>query len=1202
MGLPGAGQPPEGHVMAGGSFDAVPGWREEAELRGGGFGQWRQLREQAAALAPEVAELRKQVDEGTAILRAELEQERAARSLLERKLSSQDEVLSMLRQKMPEGGSSMPSGGLPSFLREVRESFGRELKDCTAAQRRLEQRYNDLHEVVNKPDGGLQMMVRTLHTELLQEVHARERHGEQVKEMFRRHAPEEAPEFAQACEDSLRTLEARLSEHVSLAREQQSTLQERIRHVERALSESADSHTRDLEAVHTRLQDKMNGRLWEFHGSLRDLYCELKDRVERMEEAGSRGGTAATAGGGAWEARDRDNKRLNELEAHLREARQAQERELAALVQERNEYHATVQERFQQLESLHGKAAGKHAQDLEATYSRLAEEAEVRDVTHMSLKTRLDSMEKSFKDLLREHASKGADELQTALGALRGEFQERLFRCQADHTQRLQEHARHLAESHGKASAALHAHLDDEREARETQEAWVKDNLTAEREVRTQHERAVGGHLGALEQRLGQDAARLRDELEALKRTWTEHCDSVAGQLLDVRGVCEAHERSVRCAAMEERKAREAHEAQLALLHDRLAQLARVLGEAPAGDAEPAGANVPQGHASLRDHLAGFERRLHELSERTDQHVEHLQATNRTATAGEQQARSALHQTLSERIDCLEKQQHDALRAHGSALETMLQRHVQSLADTHAGEVAAGLQSAKAELQGRLDREREAREKDHAAAMEEAAREHGVAAQRHSALSDRLSALERRHGEDVAALAEELRGTPQASFYDSVREHLACEKKARESHERLMQSQAAQERQARELHSTSVQEQLAQERQARERQHEQIQQLSHGMASREVSQKSIQELMTQERARIQALMGQVKSDLQEMLSEEKAEWTRHHSAVSARVDSLQRTLDIFDTIIRKEISERSEEGRRMRLAPDEMSRAPAPPPSGAAAGEDGDQRALLQHRPEPITGGTEQGAPAAHSLPSAPDRRVGAAFMTKPVCLGTATPPTGPSSQGGPRPLVPAGTGGSYCASPQRSMPGPLWQSAAAPPPQVVVATSGYTTCRAHGGAPASPTPAAGLAQSASASELRPHARGGQAAAGRAAGGGCLGTPPPKVSLRHSTSSGSLSVPPVAGMSTAQRPAGGSLGSTATGSWQPPPVRIAAPVHQRATVPLVPSSGRSMSHSPSARGRLTTVGSTVERAVLPTRELQHWVAPLAEPAEHDLPA
>lgn len=1262
--LPTGGQPPEGQASPGGQFDPFPGWKEEAELRAGGFGQWRQLREQATALAPEVAELRKQVDEGTAVLRAELERERAARHLLEKKLSSQDEVLTMLREKIPEGGqnhsSSTSSGGLPSFLKEVRESFGRELKDCAAGQRRLEQRLSELHDVVGAQEGGLSVLVQRLSRELVQEVsireketlelreelggevHAREKHREQVKEMMKRHAPpEEAPEVAQAYEVTLRAFESRLAEQANWAREQQATQQERIRAVERLLSESADSHTRDLEAVHTKLQDKLNGRLWEFHGSLRDLYCELKERVERMEEARSAEGAAGFEARGRHVS-DADPKRVNDLEALIRETRQAHEQELAAFAKERGEYHSMVQERFQQLEALHGKAAGRHAQDLEEAHSKIAEEVEARDVNQMSLKKRVDVFEKTFKDSLHDYAGKTAEELHCAISALRGEFQDRLARAQEEHAQRLQEHGKHASDVHGKACAQLHTHLDDEREARETHEAWVKDNLASEREVRMQHERAVGSHLGALEQRLGQEMARLRDDLDAHRQTWTEHNDSILGQLQKERGAREMHERSVHNLTAEERKAREAHEmhikefvdshwqahqeqygslhghfatekekreaheAQLAYVHDRLAHLGRLMG-----DAEGHGGHGLQGHAQeglipLRERLVALEQRL---DDHTDKHTEQLQAAH-AAVANEQQARGALHQTLAQRIDGLEQQQHDALSAQGPALETVLQRHLQSLADSHASELSAGLQSLHAEFQSRLEEEREARQQHHAASREELARETGAISAGHSSLHDRLSALEKRHGEDVATLTEELRGAPQASFYDSVREHLASEKKARESHERLMQSHASQERQSRELHTTSVQEHLMQERQAREKQHEHIQQLMQQTVSHEASQKSLQELMSQERARIQEVLGKERECLQDLVANEKAERTRHHAAVSARVDSLQRTLDIFDTIVRKEISERSEEGRRMRTALDEISQAPA-----VSGVEESDRRASLQctapcrSTAEPVAACTEQEVPPPLTLPSAPERRVGAAYVTKPVALGMTSPCGGPSPPSAPRPVIPVTTSGSYCASPQRGISAPLRSSNAGPPPQVIIATSGYSstspalglgsrgtaTAGSHTPVP-SPPPGAALASSASATELRPATPTAAATttiSGRPATTASQGSPPPRVSLRHSASSGTLPVPPVSGLSAVHVPAGGSYCTTPVGSWQPPPVRTAQPPSQRATVPLVvPPSGRSLSHSPSARDRLPGTGGKPER--LPARELQHWGPPMAE--------
>lgn len=51
--------------------------------------------------------------------------------------------------------------------------------------------------------------------------------------------------------------------------------------------------------------------------------------------------------------------------------------------------------------------------------------------------------------------------------------------------------------------------------------------------------------------------------------------------------------------------------------------------------------------------------------------------------------------------------------------------------------------------------------------------------------------------------------------------------------------------------------------------------------------------------------------MEDLLAQEKAERSRHHESVNERVDSLQRTLNIFDSLIRKEMEERTKENRRL---------------------------------------------------------------------------------------------------------------------------------------------------------------------------------------------------------------------------------------------------------------------------------------------------
>lgn len=51
--------------------------------------------------------------------------------------------------------------------------------------------------------------------------------------------------------------------------------------------------------------------------------------------------------------------------------------------------------------------------------------------------------------------------------------------------------------------------------------------------------------------------------------------------------------------------------------------------------------------------------------------------------------------------------------------------------------------------------------------------------------------------------------------------------------------------------------------------------------------------------------------IEELLAQEKAERSKHHSSFEERVDSVQKTLGIFDSLLRKEIEERSKEYRRL---------------------------------------------------------------------------------------------------------------------------------------------------------------------------------------------------------------------------------------------------------------------------------------------------
>jgi hypothetical protein len=89
--------------------------------------------------------------------------------------------------------------------------------------------------------------------------------------------------------------------------------------------------------------------------------------------------------------------------------------------------------------------------------------------------------------------------------------------------------------------------------------------------------------------------------------------------------------------------------------------------------------------------------------------------------------------------------------------------------------------------------------------------------------------------------------------------------------------------------------------------------LAHETQARELLASSLEEVRSSHAARLselQELVRHHKETLEDQLVQEKVDRTCQHGAVIARVDSLQRTLGMFDATTRKEVAERSEDSQR----------------------------------------------------------------------------------------------------------------------------------------------------------------------------------------------------------------------------------------------------------------------------------------------------
>ncbi|CAJ1435729.1 unnamed protein product [Effrenium voratum] len=305
------------------------------------------------------------------------------------------------------------------------------------------------------------------------------------------------------------------------------------------------------------------------------------------------------------------------------------------------------------------------------------------------------------------------------------------------------------------------------------------------------------------------------------------------------------------------------------------------------------------------------------------------------------------HASLGERVDYLEK-----------ALGDSADRHALEMASAH---------SKLAALHSRLGDEKEARERHASNTTENIVKERSTRETHHSSLEERLTYLETYLGESAdkqgkSSVASRFEQKLKSEIFDlrelinnerqmrsrqgeAITEHLEAEKRAREAleeavahhmanhkqsmenHEKRVKEQFGHERTARERHFDHVEALVRQEKEARSQHHEtHSENLQKESTAREATHKKFHDVLQKEKSlreqhhgHVQDLIGKeraARQQMEELLNRETQERTKHHETQSELVDSLQRTVGIFDALIRKEMEERKLEMKRVWAAID----------------------------------------------------------------------------------------------------------------------------------------------------------------------------------------------------------------------------------------------------------------------------------------------
>ncbi|CAE7328362.1 unnamed protein product [Symbiodinium natans] len=693
------------------------------------------------------------------------------------------------------------------------------------------------------------------------------------------------------------------SSHASLA--------ERLKYIEQLLGDSVSKHGQELADAKAKL-DEMHVRVTgceahgdslkkDHHGSqvrLEEHHATLAQRLDFLEKAmGDSFEKHAKAHGASLDTLKKAHSSLQSLilsraQTHgehidtLKKAHNA----LTGSKAQQDVTHASLRERVDFLEASLGDNADKHGKalaELKASHAKMLSgkvEPLIGAKGHMNrqrgvkprlvrparvegrLSERLQYIEQTLGDSLTKHAQ----ELSDARAKL-GEMHTRVSQCEVHgehidslkkaHTalagnkvkleEKLEEHHATLAErvnalekelaSTGAKVDAAHSRVSDERAAREAHGASL-DTLQK-------------SHNSLQSQKAQQDAfhASLRERVEFLESSLGDNADKHGKALAELRA---SHAKMVTDAKTKET----AHSS----LTERLQYVEQLLGDSATKHAQEL--------ADARVKLDEMHGRVSKC-EAQGEHIDSLKKANATI-AGNKAALEEHHASLAERVGFLEKALGDS-------------------ADRHSAELAT-TRSKVESLHSRLGVEQQ--EQSHTRA-------------KHYSLEDRLNFLETYLGEskekhagpaDVCSKRklEELRNQVLAERStrtrqgEAISEHLESEKRAREALEEAVAHHMANHKQTMESHEKRVQDQFGHERVARERHAEHVEALVKQEKDARGQHHEIHtDLISKERA--------ARQQIEELLQKESHERSRHHETIGERVDSLQRTVGIFDTLMRK---------------------------------------------------------------------------------------------------------------------------------------------------------------------------------------------------------------------------------------------------------------------------------------------------------------
>lgn len=433
-----------------------------------------------------------------------------------------------------------------------------------------------------------------------------------------------------------------LSKHAKDSHQRHASVDERLAYMEKCMGDSADKHERHLQELHA-----LHGRTAEKHGDLHAAHqADLaKLRSEKDEHHASLQERVSFLEQAVGESADKHSLHAQAVE-EVRKAHGAVAMELDRVSREKQALHtrhASMDERLEYLERTIGDSADRHAKELseaKSAHARTADEAKALHAKHATVEERLKFLEKNLGD----SADKHLQELQAAHAKL-----EQLHSRVADESRLREQHATRDKDTRDSFHASLEQRMKYlEKSIGDSADHHARE-LEAHKGKRETAHATLEERLKYLEKALGDSADRHAKLLEAHRKEMAEHKREFAEHK---DGVQQLKDASIHHASMEQRvKYLEKKIGDSADHHQQELEKHKREVEAHKRNFADHKALKEEHHATLEARLAFLEKAL---GDSADHHARELSET-KARLDDKHKAHQAIYGSFESRLDYVER-------------------------------------------------------------------------------------------------------------------------------------------------------------------------------------------------------------------------------------------------------------------------------------------------------------------------------------------------------------------------------------------------------------------------------------------------------------------------------------------------------------------------------------------------------------------